>query len=129
MTTTKKRPEVLVPAGTLEKLKVAVNYGADAVFVGGQAYGLRSRAGNFTMDELREGIEYALLQTWLPMKEMKRVLVSGSVNCDMGLDAVIVSDPALIEICSTYAQDLTSTCQRKHLQQMLKPSIFGKSMA
>ena len=59
MTTTKKRPEVLVPAGTLEKLKVAVNYGADAVFVGGQAYGLRSRAGNFTMDELREGIEYA----------------------------------------------------------------------
>ena len=57
MTNTKKRPEVLVPAGTLEKLKVAVNYGADAVFVGGQAYGLRSRAGNFTMDELREGIE------------------------------------------------------------------------
>ena len=54
MTTTKKRPEVLVPAGTLEKLKVAVNYGADAVFVGGQAYGLRSRAGNFTMDELRD---------------------------------------------------------------------------
>ena len=44
MTNTKKRPEVLVPAGTLEKLKVAVNYGADAVFVGGQAYGLRSRA-------------------------------------------------------------------------------------
>ena len=80
MTTTKKRPEVLVPAGTLEKLRVAVNYGADAVFVGGQAYGLRSRAGNFTMDELREGIEYAharaltctLLLTWLPMKEMKR---------------------------------------------------------
>ena len=56
MNTTKKRPEVLVPAGTLEKLRVAVNYGADAVFVGGQAYGLRSRAGNFTMDELREGI-------------------------------------------------------------------------
>ena len=46
---TLKRPEVLAPAGTLEKLKVAVDYGADAVFVGGQAYGLRSRAGNFTM--------------------------------------------------------------------------------
>ena len=82
MTTTKKRPEVLVPAGTLEKLKVAVNYGADAVFVGGQAYGLRSRAGNFTMDELREVVLMCtLLQTWLPMKEMKKVLVSGSVNC------------------------------------------------
>ena len=39
-----KRPEVLAPAGTLEKLKVAVDYGADAVFVGGQQFGLRSRA-------------------------------------------------------------------------------------
>ena len=45
MTKTLKRPEVLSPAGTLEKLKVAVQYGADAVFIGGQAYGLRSRAG------------------------------------------------------------------------------------
>lgn len=43
-----KRPEVLAPAGTLEKLKVAIRYGADAVYIGGQAYGLRSRAGNFT---------------------------------------------------------------------------------
>ncbi|CZB17957.1 Peptidase U32 [Streptococcus suis] len=59
MSKTLKRPEVLSPAGTLEKLKVAIDYGADAVFVGGQAYGLRSRAGNFTMDEMREGIEYA----------------------------------------------------------------------
>lgn len=54
-----KRPEVLAPAGTLEKLKVAVDYGADAVFVGGQQYGLRSRAGNFSMEELQEGINYA----------------------------------------------------------------------
>ena len=44
MTKQLKRPEVLSPAGTLEKLKVAVRYGADAVFIGGQAYGLRSRA-------------------------------------------------------------------------------------
>lgn len=43
MSKTLKRPEVLSPAGTLEKLKVAIDYGADAVFVGGQAYGLRSR--------------------------------------------------------------------------------------
>ncbi|MEM5200281.1 peptidase U32 family protein, partial [Enterococcus faecium] len=55
----KKRPEVLSPAGTLEKLKVAIDYGADAVFVGGQAYGLRSRAGNFSMEESQEGIDYA----------------------------------------------------------------------
>ena len=52
MTKTLKRPEVLSPAGTLEKLKVAVQYGADAVFIGGQAYGLRSRAGNFTFEQM-----------------------------------------------------------------------------
>ena len=54
MTKTLKRPEVLSPAGTLEKLKVAVQYGADAVFIGGQAYGLRSRAGNFTFELVLE---------------------------------------------------------------------------
>ena len=46
-----KKPEVLAPAGTLEKLKTAILYGADAVFLGGEAYGLRSRAGNFDFAE------------------------------------------------------------------------------
>ena len=115
MTTTKKRPEVLVPAGTLEKLRVAVNYGADAVFVGGQAYGLRSRAGNFTMDELREGIEYAHARG-VDVHVASNMVThegneKGAGECfrelrDMGLDAVIASDPALIEICSTYAPGL-----------------------
>ena len=57
MSNVKKRPEVLSPAGTLEKLKVAIDYGADAVFVGGQAYGLRSRAGNFSMEELQHMVD------------------------------------------------------------------------
>ena len=43
-----KKPEILAPGGTLEKLKTAIRYGADAVYIGGEAYGLRSRAGNFT---------------------------------------------------------------------------------
>ena len=84
-----KRPEVLSPAGTLEKLKVAVRYGADAVFIGGQAYGLRSRAGNFTFEQMEEGVQFAakygakvyVAATWLCTKEMKLVPVSGSVNC------------------------------------------------
>lgn len=45
-----KKPELLAPAGNLEKLKIAVHYGADAVFLGGQEYGLRSNADNFTME-------------------------------------------------------------------------------
>jgi len=54
-----KKPELLAPAGNLEKLKIAVAYGADAVFIGGQEYGLRSNAGNFTFEEMKEGVEFA----------------------------------------------------------------------
>ena len=54
-----KKPELLVPAGSLDVLKTAVNYGADAVFIGGEAYGLRAKAKNFGHDEMAEGILYA----------------------------------------------------------------------
>ena len=57
--TVMKKPELLAPAGNLEKLKIAVHYGADAVFLGGQEYGLRSNADNFTMEEIAEGVEFA----------------------------------------------------------------------
>ncbi|MDN2978968.1 U32 family peptidase [Streptococcus suis] len=115
MSKTLKRPEVLSPAGTLEKLKVAIDYGADAVFVGGQAYGLRSRAGNFTMDEMREGIEYAHARGVKVYVAANMVTHEGNEEGagawfrelrDMGLDAVIVSDPALIVICATEAPGL-----------------------
>lgn len=111
----KKRPEVLSPAGTLEKLKVAIDYGADAVFVGGQAYGLRSRAGNFSMEELQEGIDYAHARGAKVYVAANMVTHEGNeIGAgewfrqlrDMGLDAVIVSDPALIIICSTEAPGL-----------------------
>ena len=49
-----KKPELLAPAGNLEKLKVAVHYGADAVFIGGQEFGLRSNADNFTIEEMQK---------------------------------------------------------------------------
>ncbi|ERL09092.1 TPA: U32 family peptidase [Streptococcus pyogenes] len=111
----KKRPEVLSPAGTLEKLKVAIDYGADAVFVGGQAYGLRSRAGNFSMEELQEGIDYAHARGAKVYVAANMVTHEGNeIGAgewfrqlrDMGLDAVIVSDPALLVICSTEAPGL-----------------------
>ncbi|QTZ56666.1 hypothetical protein JDBNIEOD_00705 [Streptococcus equi subsp. zooepidemicus] len=115
MLNVKKRPEVLSPAGTLEKLKVAIDYGADAVFVGGQAYGLRSRAGNFSMEELQEGIDYAHRHGAKVYVAANMVTHEGNELGagewfrqlrDMGLDAVIVSDPALIVICSTEAPGL-----------------------
>lgn len=54
-----KKPELLAPAGNLEKLKMAVIYGADAVYLGGKAFGLRAFGGNFTPEELQEGVEFA----------------------------------------------------------------------
>ena len=54
-----KIPELLVPANNLEVLKVAVLYGADAVYIGGEAFGLRAGAKNATLDELREGVAFA----------------------------------------------------------------------
>lgn len=52
-------PELLVPASSLEVLKIAVIYGADAVYIGGEAYGLRAKAKNFTLEEMAEGIRFA----------------------------------------------------------------------
>ncbi len=49
-------PELLAPAGNLEKLKFAIRYGADAVYIGGQSYGLRSNADNFSFEQMREGV-------------------------------------------------------------------------
>lgn len=54
-----KKPELLVPASSLEVLKTAVIFGADAVFIGGEAFGLRAKAKNFTPEEMKEGIEFA----------------------------------------------------------------------
>ena len=54
-----RKPELLCPAGSLEVLKVAVRYGADAVYIGGDAYGLRAKAHNFSYEDMKKGIEYA----------------------------------------------------------------------
>ena len=55
----RKSPELLIPAGSLEVLKTAVHFGADAVYIGGEAYGLRANARNFSMEDMKAGIHYA----------------------------------------------------------------------
>jgi len=110
-----KKPEVLAPAGTLEKLKIAILYGADAVYIGGNAYGLRSRAGNFTYDEMREGVVFANAHGAKVYVAANMVAHEGDTEGagdffrtlrDIGIHAVIVSDPALIEICAMDAPGL-----------------------
>lgn len=115
MKTSTKKPELLAPAGTLEKLRMAIHYGADAVYIGGTQYGLRSRAGNFSIEEMQEGLAFA-------KKHNAKVYVAANIVAhendtegagdyfrtlrDIGIDAVIVSDPALIEICAMEAPGL-----------------------
>jgi len=110
-----KKPELLAPAGNLEKLKIAVAYGADAVFIGGQEYGLRSNAGNFTFEEMKEGVEFA-------KKYQAKVYVTTNIfahneNIDgledylLGLQAagvhgIIVADPLIIETCRRVAPEI-----------------------
>ncbi len=54
-----KKPELLLPAGNLENLKLAIRYGADAVYLGGQRFGLRAKADNFTLEDMKEGVAFA----------------------------------------------------------------------
>ncbi|KEQ22967.1 peptidase U32 family protein [Paenibacillus tyrfis] len=110
-----EKPELLAPAGSLEKLKFAVHYGADAVYIGGQQYGLRSNADNFTFEEMREGVEFA-------EKYGAKVFVATNIYAhnedlsgledylrgiqDAGVHAIIVADPIIIETCKRAAPKL-----------------------
>ena len=54
-----RKTELLIPAGSLDVLKTAVIYGADAVYIGGEAFGLRAKAHNFSLEDMKEGIAFA----------------------------------------------------------------------
>lgn len=98
-------PELLSPAGSLEKLKVSVLYGADAVYLGGQKFGLRQASDNFTYEELAEGVEFAhsrgtmvyvVLNSFLHDRDLEELPEFLSVLQELKVDAVIVSDLGVI---------------------------------
>ncbi len=110
MTLNRTKPELLIPAGNLETLRTAVMYGADAIYIGGDLYGLRAKAKNFSMEEMREGISFA-------HEHGKKVYVTANItahNDDLeGIrqyfkelkgfgadrpDALIISDPGVFSI-------------------------------
>lgn len=99
------KPELLAPAGDLERLKIALLYGADAVYIGGNLFSLRANAINFTLDEIKEGVDFAhnvnkkvyvTVNIVLHNKELK-FLIDYLKDLDkIGVDAIIVSDPTVI---------------------------------
>ena len=110
-----KKPELLSPAGDLEKLRIAILYGADAVYMAGQTLGLRAKAKNFTPDEMKEGIEFA-------HQHGKKVFVTANIyahNEDfdgiedyfkdlqkMGVDGLIVSDPGIFSVARSVIPEM-----------------------
>jgi putative protease len=98
-------PELLAPAGNLDKLKVAISYGANAVYLGGLKFGLRSAADNFTNEELLEGVEFAhsygslvyvVLNGFLHDQDLEELVEFIKYIEKVGVDAVIVSDLGVI---------------------------------
>ena len=110
-----KKPELLAPAGNLEKMKMALLYGADAVYLGGKGYGLRALGGNFSREELKEAVEFAHARG-------KKVYVTVNIfphNSDLaGLpdylrylqsikaDALLVADLGVFSMCKKYIPDM-----------------------
>ena len=110
-----RKVELLVPAGSLEVLKVAVDYGADAVYIGGQAYGLRAKADNFSIEEMKKAVKYAHAKN-------AKVYVTANIFAhnydiegmkayfeqlkDTGVDAVLVSDPGIFMLAKETMPDM-----------------------
>ena len=110
-----RRPELLIPASSLEVLKIAVMYGADAVYIGGEAFGLRAKAKNFSMDEIREGIAFA-------HEHNVKVYITANILAHNGdlegvrayfeelkeirPDALIIADPGVFEIAKDVCPDI-----------------------
>ena len=110
-----KKPELLAPAGNLEKMKMALLYGADAVYLGGKAFGLRAFGGNFTYEELKEAIDFA-------HERGKKVYVTVNIfphNSDIEklpeylrylqeiqVDALLVADLGVFSLCRKLIPDM-----------------------
>ena len=104
------RIELLSPAGDLERLKVTLTYGADAVYIGGQKYSLRANATNFSIEEIKEGCDFAhklnkkvylTLNIVFHNEDMDGVEEYIKEVVDAGIDAFIVSDPFIISHIKT----------------------------
>lgn len=117
-----RNTELLIPAGSLDVLKTAVIYGADAVYIGGEAFGLRAKAHNFSLSEMKEGIQFA-------HERGVKVYVTANIlahNQDLpgveeyfkelggiGPDALIISDPGVFDIAKKVLPQVEIHIDRK----------------
>ncbi|OUP02863.1 peptidase U32 [Drancourtella sp. An210] len=127
-----RNPELMIPASSLEVLKTAVVFGADAVYIGGEAFGLRAKAKNFSMEEMKEGIEFA-------HERGVKVYVTANIlahNEDLqgvrayfqelrGLepDALIIADPGIFDIAKEVCPEIP-----RHISTQANNTNYGTYM-
>ena len=124
-----RHPELLIPASSLEVLKTAVIFGADAVYIGGEAFGLRAKAKNFSMEDMREGIRFAHAHD-------VKVYVTANILAhnedlpgvreyfkelkDIGPDALIIADPAVFDIAGEICPEI-----ERHISTQANNTNYG----
>ena len=110
-----KKPELLAPAGTLEKLKFAVQYGADAVYIAGKQYGLRAFAGNFSKEEMAEGVAFAhsrgvkvyvTVNIFAHNEDFVEMEAYLQELLQLQVDAILVSDPGILRLAREKVPEL-----------------------
>ena len=108
----RRKPELLAPAGDWERLNMAVRYGADAVYLAGSSFGMRSFAGNFTDEELRQAVAFAhergvkvhvTVNTMPRSEEVDKLPAHLELLNDAGVDAIIVADLGAFTMAGKYA--------------------------
>ncbi|MBS5778520.1 MAG: U32 family peptidase [Acholeplasma sp.] len=118
--------ELLAPAGDLERLKIAFTYGADAVYLGGNLFGLRANAVNFTLEEIKEGVIYAhnlnkkvyvTVNIVLHDKELDLLDDYLKSLSEIGVDAIIISDLGIIPVAKKYNLDVHISTQQSTLNK------------
>ena len=130
-----KKPELLVPASSLEVLKTAVIFGADAVYIGGEAFGLRAKAKNFSPDDMREGIAFA-------HQHGVKVYVTANIlahNSDLKgaeeyftelkeikPDALIISDPGMFTIAKRVCPEIEIHISTQANNTTMRHFCFGR---
>ena len=124
-----RRPELLIPASSLEVLKIAVIYGADAVYIGGEAFGLRAKAKNFSMEEIREGIAFAHAHDVKVYITANILAHNGDLDGvreyfaelrEIKPDALIISDPGVYMIAKKVCPEI-----ERHISTQANNTNYG----
>ena len=124
-----RKPELLVPASSLEVLKVAVIFGADAVYIGGEVFGLRAKAKNFSMEDMKEGIAFAhahgvkvyvTANILAHNQDLAGVRAYFAELKEIGPDALIISDPGVYRIAMEVCPEI-----ERHISTQANNTNYG----